>query len=152
MNVSRIFSITFGLLLIVLPVQVRSESNDSSQVVAEVGQEKLTLGKLQEEDPGRLLAARYALYKAEEVSVQSVIDQALLNEQAKKEGISVTTLLERNVGSKVKDPTDDQMEVFYEGLQTNEPFSALRGKILETIHTKREQKAREQYIASLRAG
>lgn len=152
MTVSRILWIAVVLLLAALPAQVWSQSSDSSQVIAEVGNEKLTLGKLQEQDGGRLLAARSALYQAELTATQALIDQALLNEHANKEGISVTELLKRHVGSKVKDPTDDQMEVFYEGLQTTQPYSAVRAKILEAIHMKREQKARNEYIASLRAG
>ncbi len=152
MTVSRIlWRGAVVLLLVALPAQVWSQSSDSSQVVAEVGNEKLTLGKLQQEDAGRLLAARYALYQAEVAAAKSLVDQALLQEQAKKEGVSVTELLKRHVESKVKDPTDDQLEVFYEGLQTTQPYSAVRGKILEAIHKKREQKARDAYIASLRA-
>jgi protein-disulfide isomerase len=153
MTKSSIFwGVSIVLLLAAHPVQVWSQSSDSSQLVAEVGNEKLTLGKLQEEDAGRLLAARYALYQAEVAATQSLIDQALLKEQAKKEGISVTELLNRHVKSEVKDPTDDQMKVFYEGLETKQPYSVLRSKILEAIHKKREGKARAKYIASLRNG
>lgn len=152
MTLSRIFWIGLVSVSAVFPTQAWSQSRDASQVVAEVGNEKLTLGKLEEKDAGRLLSARYALYQAEVSAAQSLIDEALLNEQAKKEDLSVQELLKRQVDSKIKDPTDDQMRVFYEGLQTNQPYSAVRGRILETIHAKRKEKAEDEYIASLRAG
>ncbi len=139
------------LLLAAFPAQVWSQSSDSAQIVAEVGNEKLTLEKLQQQDAGRLLAARYALYQAEVAGAQALIDQALLKQQARKEGVSVPELLKRHVESKVKDPTDDEMKVAYEILQTTQPYNNIRVKLLEVIHKKREEKARAKYIASLRA-
>jgi protein-disulfide isomerase len=152
MTVSRILQRgVVVLLLAAFPAQAWSQSSDSSQVVAEVGNHKLTLGKLQEQDAGKLLAARYALYQAEVAAVQALIDQALVKDQARKEGISVPELFKRHVESKVKDPTDDQMKVAYEILQTTQPYSNIRAKLLEVIRNKREEKVRAEYIASLRA-
>jgi protein-disulfide isomerase len=152
MTLSRI---TLGfivvLLLSLLAGQVWSQISDPSQVVATVGNNKLTMEKVQQQKAGQLLNARYALYQAELAAVKSLIDQELLKEQAAKESISVAELLKRHVESKVKDPTEDQMAVFYEGLQTSQPYSLVRGKIFEAIHKRREAKVRDEYIASLRA-
>ena len=60
-------------------------------------------------------------------------------------------LLQREVAGKVKDPTDDQLQVFYEGLRSEEPFEAVRQKIVATIHQIRLTKARAAYLQALRS-
>jgi protein-disulfide isomerase len=51
----------------------------------------------------------------------------------------------------VKDPTEDQLEVYYEGLDTQEPYAAVRADVLEHIRELRRAKARAAFIANLRA-
>jgi len=54
------------------------------------------------------------------------------------------------VKSQVKDPTEDQIKVFYEGLETDQPYEAMRGKILAKIQALRTGKATAAYIKTLR--
>src|SRR5207237_9691828 len=77
--------------------------------------------------------------------------QQLLEMQADREHVSVEQLLQREVTGRVKDPTQDQLEVFYEGLKTTEPFDAVRDKILGTIRQIRLGTARNAYLQSLRS-
>jgi protein-disulfide isomerase len=119
-------------------------------VVAEVGGQKLTRAELEEKQSAKLLQARYQYYLAEREALDQLIEAQLLEMQARREQLSVEQLLQRDVISQVKDPTEDQVQVFYEGLRTEEPFDTAREKIVATIRQIRLTKARAAYIASLR--
>ena len=147
-----LWGIAIVLLLAAVPAQGWSQTSDSSKIVAEVGNAKITLERLQQQDSGRLLSAQNALYKAEVAAAQEVINDELAKEQAEKEGVTVPELLKRHVQDKVKDPTEDELKVAYEILQNPPPFSEVRSKLLAAIRTKREDKIKTEYISSLRAG
>jgi protein-disulfide isomerase len=127
-----------------------AEENGAA-VVAELSGQKLTRAQLEQSQTAKLLQARYQYYLAEREAVDQLIEEQLLEMQARREHLSVEQLLQREVTSLVKDPTEDQVQVFYEGLQTSEPFAAARPKIVSTIHQIRLAKARAGYLQSLRS-
>src|SRR5437016_2259512 len=120
-------------------------------IVAEVDGQKLTRADLEQKQVAKLLQARYQQYLAEREALDQLIDQQLVEMQATREHLSVAELLEREVNSRVKEPTDDQIEVFYEGMRTDEPLAAAREKIAGTIREIRRSKARAAYLQSLRS-
>ena len=123
-----------------------------SAVIAEVGGRKITLDELEERQAARLLETRYKHYLAERQALDQLIDDELLEAQARKEHLTVEQLLERHVTSGLKDPTEDQLQVYYEGVETTEPFAAVKDKILAHIRQQRTGKARSAYLQSLRDG
>ena len=123
---------------------------DSSEVIAEVGDHKITRAELEKKETGKLLRLRAQYYKAEREAVNQMIDDYLLEEKARQEHLTVPELIKRDVQSQLKDPTEDQLEVYYEGTSTDEPFPAVRDKILETIRQIRLTKAKVEYVAKLR--
>ena len=59
-------------------------------------------------------------------------------------------LLERHVNIKdTKEPTEEALRVFYEGIDVAEPFETMRAKILEAIHQRRLAKVKTAYMQSL---
>lgn len=80
-----------------------------------------------------------------------MIDKKLIEQEARKEHITVQQLLDREVNSKLTDPTEDQMKVYYEGLEIDQPYEQVRGKILDKIRQLRTDKARANYLTTLRA-
>jgi protein-disulfide isomerase len=123
----------------------------STDVVAEIGPVTLTMSDLEQQESAKLLQARYDFYQAESKALDDLIDRTLIEQKAKSEKLSVSQLLDREVNSQVKDPTEDQIKIFYEGLETDQPYEAMRGKILEKIRSLRSNKARAAYIKTLRA-
>lgn len=121
-----------------------------STIVAEVGGVKLTAGDLQREESSKLLQARYTYYQAQSKALEDLIDKTLLEQKAKSENLTVDQLMDRDVKSQVKDPTEDQMQVFYEGLDTDQPYASVRDKILDKIRQVRTDRIRTAYIAKLR--
>jgi protein-disulfide isomerase len=64
--------------------------------------------------------------------------------------VTVDELLQRHVYSQIKkDPTDEQLQVFYEAMDSKEPFDAVRNSMISKLRELRISKARSAYIASL---
>jgi protein-disulfide isomerase len=125
--------------------------DDPSRVVARVGDRDITNGELQKREAAKVLDANYKYYIAQRDLIDEAINNDLIEEQAKKEHLTVEQLLDRHVRAKVKDPSDEAVEVYYEGLQNDQPFDTLKAKIREHIRQGREKKQIEAYVKSLRS-
>jgi protein-disulfide isomerase len=126
-------------------------AQDDSTVVAEVGGVKLTMGDLEQQESAKLLSAHYQYYQAESKALEELIDKTLLEQKAKSENLTYDQLMDRDIKSKVQDPTEDQMKVYYEGLETDQPYETVREKILEKIRQLRTDKVKAAYVKELRA-
>jgi protein-disulfide isomerase len=121
-------------------------------VVAEIDGTPLTLAQFESKRPSALFQARNSFAEAEKKAVEEYIEDFLLERQAQKEKITVAQLLELHVNSTIaKDPDDAVLRVYYEGVDTNEPFEAVRDKILDHVRQRRLAKARAAYVQSLRS-
>jgi protein-disulfide isomerase len=124
---------------------------DDNTVVAEVDGSKITLAQFENKRPSALFQARNSFFETEKKAVEEYIDDYLLERQAQKEGITVDQLLVKNVNEKIaKDPDDAALRIYYEGVNTTEPFEAVRGTILDHIRETRMAKAKASYIQVLR--
>jgi protein-disulfide isomerase len=144
-KVTRI-GITCAITLVIGSVAV---GQDSSAVVAEVGGAKITRAQLEKKEAGKLLQARYQYYVAERKVLEHLVDDDLLQAEASRQKLTVEQLLDREVKSKVKDPTEDQMGVYYEGLNSSEPYATVRERVLEHIRELRRNTAFSAYLQSL---
>lgn len=138
-----------GLALVAFSIPVVGQ-NDAA-VVAEIAGHKVTVEEFEYKQAGKLLQAKYKYYLAERDALDQFIDDQLLELQAKKDGLTVEELLKRHVAINVPEPTEDQLRFYYEGVQTDEPYTSARSKIIETVHQVRTRKARDAYVADLRA-
>lgn len=119
--------------------------------VAEVNGVAVTRDEFEQKNSTRLFQARNSYFEAEKKALDEYINERLLQEQARKEGISVTELFEKHVTSALPpDPSDDALKVYYEGLDSKEPFEVMKVKIRDHIRQKRLERARTTYIESLR--
>jgi protein-disulfide isomerase len=150
MSVRQIFLrfISTAALLCLAALSVFAQSDQTE--VAEVGGTKITLGELEQEESAKLLSAHYQYYQAQSKALEDLIDKRLLEQKAKSENLTVDQLIDRDIKSKVTDPTEDQMKVYYEGLETDQPYEAVREKILEKIRQLRTDKIRAAYVKMLR--
>jgi protein-disulfide isomerase len=139
-------------LTVVLFTGLVAAGQENSAVVAEVNGDKLTIADLEQKEATELLQSRYKYYQAERKALDDLIDQHLLEMQARKENLTVDQLLQREVTSKLKtDPTEEQLRIYYEGVETDQPFEAMREQILQHIREARQTKARAAYLKSLRS-
>lgn len=152
---SKTIFLTTGLIA-VAAVMWGAESSSSAgdnEVVAQVHGMKMTMGDLERTSAAALFQARTNYYTAEHKAIEDAVDQFLLEEQAKKEGLTVTQLLDKYVNSKVApDPSEDALHVYYEGLDTTETYEAVRSRIVDAIRQRRTAKVKLAYMQTLRQG
>jgi protein-disulfide isomerase len=142
--------LVMGLSLTAATILYGQAAQEPLQVVARVSGADLTLSDLQQDEGGKLLQAEYQYYLNERKALEELIDNRLLGDEARKKNITLEQLLETEVYKGVKDPTEDQLEVYYEGLDTQEPYQSVREDVLQHIRELRRTKARAAYVDQLR--
>jgi len=121
-------------------------------VVAEIDGVKITRAEFERSNQSRLFQPRNTYFEAERKALEEYAAEVILERQAKKENLTVAQLLDKHVNSKIeKDPSDDVLRVYYEGVDTTEPFEAVKDKIVEHLRQRRMAKIKNAYVQSLRA-
>jgi predicted DsbA family dithiol-disulfide isomerase len=152
----RVITLLCFVLLSLLPVVASddvttNQAPSSPLVIAEVDGVNLTLADFEARRPTGLFQARNNFYEAERKAVDEFINEYLLNREAQKQGITPEQLLERHINEAgFKQPSEETLRVYYEGVDTTEPYEAVRDKILEAIRTRRIARARTAYFQELR--
>ena len=118
-----------GLCMGVAPALQGQNESDSAQIVAKVSSFNLTMADLQHDEGGKLLQAQYQYYLNERKALEDLIDNRLLADEAHRRNVSLDQLLNTDVYKEVKDPSEDQLEVYYEGLDTQEPYEIGRAHV-----------------------
>src|SRR4051794_27635715 len=138
--VTRFLILLFGVTAFAYggPADQDALGQDGNTVVAEIDGTRLTLNQFESKRPSALFQARNSFFEAEKRAVEEYIDDFLLERQAQKENVTVAELLKRHVDATIpKDPDDATLRVYYEGVDTTEPFEAVRDKILDHVRERR---------------
>jgi protein-disulfide isomerase len=144
-----LMALGLGISLGAFSIPVAGQTN--STVVAEIDGQKVTVDELEQKEAGKLLQAKYKYYLAERDALEQLINDQLLDLQAKKEGVTLDELFKRHISSNIPEPTEDQLRFYYEGVQTDESYESARPHIIDTVHQLRMKKAKEAYLADLRS-
>lgn len=121
-------------------------------IIAEIDGTPITLGEFEEKRGDFLFQAKSSLYQAEHRALDDFIDDSLLKKAAQRENVTVEQLLQKHVNSLIpKDPPEELLRLYYEGVDTNEPYEAVRPKILDQLRQRRLEKARIAYLQALRS-
>jgi protein-disulfide isomerase len=149
----------FSLSGLSAPAQTAGSNSAASQPkasampaapVATVDGVSFTLADVEQKRPS-MYQARTAFYDAQRNALEQFIDDYLLERQAKKEKITVAELLDRHVNKALPpDPSEESLRVYYEGVDTNESYEAIRSKILDHIRQRRLARAKTAYLETLR--
>lgn len=83
-------------------------------------------------------------------ALETVLDQKLLEAEAKKKGVSVEDLL-KEASSKVADPTEDQVRAYYEAHQgqINKPIEEARDSLRQALKVVAIREAQSDYVRGL---
>jgi protein-disulfide isomerase len=138
-------------LLALAATPARPTSLSPGTVIAQINGQPITLGEFESQRAEKLFQAQHAYYQAERKVLDEFIGQALLAQQAQREHCSVDELLARHVNATLPpDPPEEALRVYYEGLDTTQPFEAVREQIVAHLRQRRREKAQAAYIQSLR--
>jgi protein-disulfide isomerase len=89
-------------------------------------------------------------YETTSKALENLINQRLVEAEAKKKGISSQELLEQEVDSKITDPTDSEVEAYYLGQRGSQPLEGAKEPLRAGLKQAKIQQAREKYVQDLR--
>ena len=135
------------------------EVQDPKAAVARVNGAPITEGELMVEMKPLLVAVENKF--AEEVHAQRVraldrlVEKRLLEARAKKEGVTVEALLDREVVRRVTEPAAPVLQAVYDQTKASgqavPPFFEVKGEIAAFVKGQMSQELRQQLIARLRS-
>ena len=125
---------------------------DSSEPVAVVGGVAISEAELLAEIGPQLQQLRNQEYEIKNQALDNLISRKLLEAEAQGRGIKVEELLQLEADSKVPEPTDPEMEAFYEGQKDriNRPLEEVKDQIRQLLKKNRQQQFRQAFLQSLR--
>jgi protein-disulfide isomerase len=153
MMIKSVLTIGLFSLTLVGPTFAASSdtANQANATMIEIDGTKLSFADIEKQKPGAFFHAVNTFYPGEQSALKDFVDDFILEQQAKKEGLTVDQLLEKHVNSTIdKDPPEDALKVFYEGIDTTQPYSAIKDQIIQSIRTRRIAKAKTAYMDTLR--
>ena len=147
----RLLTIAIAFSFVLTAADNDPSRSAASTVLAEIDGVKITLADFEAKRPAGLFQARNNFFEAEHKAIDEFVSDYLLIREAQKEGVTVPVLLERHASAnQFTPPSEETLKVYYEGVDTNEPYEAVRDKIIEAIRTRRLAKAKTAYLQSLR--
>jgi protein-disulfide isomerase len=100
----------------------------------------------------QLLQARQQEYKIESQALEDLIGRKVIEAEAKKQGLTVEQLYQKEVDAKIPEPSDDETRGYYLAVkdQTTLPFDQIKDQVKRLLQNKEIQEARKKYAESLR--
>jgi protein-disulfide isomerase len=151
------FALTLGLISSTLCTPSFAEasadaSSANGAVMIEIDGRKLTFTDVEKERPGVFFHAINTFYQGEQKALEQFVDDYLLDQQAKKENLTVDQLLDLHVNNAIdkKEPSEEALKVYYEGVDTPQTYEAVRDQIVASIMQRRLAKVKNSYMESLR--
>jgi hypothetical protein len=129
----------------------------SDQVVAEIGDRKITLAevdaKWQEFDAAERARLTQLLYQSRRNMLDIVMGDVLIADAAKAAGLNVDAYTEQELARRLKPVTDAEVQAFYEENKERtqgRTLEQLRQPIREFLASQRQQQARAMLVDDLR--
>ena len=122
-----------------------------SVVMLEIDGKKITMADIEKKNPTAFFQARNNFHEAQKKVVEEFVEGYLMEEQAKKEGLTGEQMFEKHVVAKLpKEPSEEALRVYFEGVETKDSFETIRPKIVDALRSRRLSKLKAEYIKSVR--
>jgi protein-disulfide isomerase len=127
-------------------------SASDGKVLATVGSMKVTEAEVDQKARPQLAGIQNQVYAAKKHALDQIIDQYLIDQAAKKAGLSEEAYLKREVEDKVAAPTPQEMQDFYNKNQSRirQPFEKIKAPLEQYMKRQKTGAARAELIAKLR--
>ena len=130
-----ICAVLIGLVLV--PGLLRADA--SSTVIATVGEKSITEAEIENQIKGQMLRLNNQIYSLKKQAADSIINNHLMEAEAKKRSITRQQLLQQEVTDKTVQVTDKEVTDYY-----NKNKSRLGGKKLEEVQDQLKQSLQVQ--------
>ncbi len=141
-----------AMFLAPMCVAQNNAPSKSSQPLAIVGGQAISEDDLLPYVQGQLRPLREQEYQIRKKALENLINQRLLETEAKKKDLPTEKLLEQEVDSKVAEPTDAELSAVYavQKDQLNRPFEDVKPQLQQNLKKAKIQQARQDYYTRLR--
>ncbi|MFL6214747.1 MAG: thioredoxin domain-containing protein [Blastocatellia bacterium] len=128
------------------------KESDRARVLATLNGDSITVGDVEDAIASYVSSVQEQIYELRKTSLDARINDILLDQEAKKRGLTPQDLYRQEVGAKVKPPTDEEAEKFYKENQKNlkGTYDELKVNIIQYLQSKAYEKAENDFAASLR--
>jgi len=101
---------------------------------------------------GQVFQLRLQEYEVKSKALENLVNQKLLEAEAKKKGIPTEKLLEQEVDAKVPEPTEAELQALYivQKEQLRKSFDEIRAQLQQLLKQAKLQQARQDYYKRLR--
>ena len=149
---SKVLAGVFGLAAIVLAV-LSTPPRAIAEPLAEVNGEAITAEDVDKAIRPQLSKLEEQIYNLRRQRVEALVRDRLLAQEAKRRGISVQALLDREVTSKVALVTEEEIEQFYQANRSRVPGdeAEAREKIRAALQGQKLGAKREEFVSALRS-
>jgi protein-disulfide isomerase len=123
-----------------------------SETLAEIDGTVVTRVDIDKSGGKQLRTLRQQLYQLERQKLDEHIGAMLVTDLARKRGVSVATLLEQEVNSKVQAPSEEEIRSLYEKNKERIPveFEKVRDQIRNYLHEQKITERKIEYFKTLR--
>src|SRR5437867_4731375 len=101
---------------------------------------------------GQVFQLRLQEYEVKSKALENLVNQKLLEAEAKKKGIPTEKLLEQEVDAKVPEPTETELQALYivQKEQLRKSFDDIKAQLQQLLKQAKVQQARQHYYKRLR--
>ncbi|MGB7947390.1 MAG: thioredoxin domain-containing protein [Candidatus Binatia bacterium] len=140
------------LLTVTVTASIAAYNKEDRAILADVDGQRVYDSDLEKIAAKALSEQRERLYHLQKQKLEEYVDAVLLTREAKKSGVSVATLLDREIHSKIMPITDDEIEVFYNSNRSRLGVDLRDGReqIREYLRFRKTEAKKTLYLKSLR--
>lgn len=119
---------------------------------AVVGNRTITMADLEKSVKPKLIEVENARFEALNEGLNVLINEALIEQEAKARGVSPADLKKTEVDSKIQAPTEDQAKALFEQYkdQIEGTFEDSKGQIMDYLKQQQAAAAQQNFLAGLR--
>ncbi len=123
-----------------------------SGVAARVNGKEISYAELDKKAASRLMRLKSQAYDARKQTLDQLIDDQLLENEATTRGVSKEALLKVEISDKVGDPTEDEAKAFWESnpRRAGGDFDKMKPRIMDFLKKKKDTDLRTAFIGGLR--
>jgi protein-disulfide isomerase len=145
--------LAFTVLIALTALAQTASAPKSSGPIATLDGQPIYKQDLPPDAQAKLAQLRNQIYQVEREGLDRVIRERIIENAAKKQGLSTEQLLEKEADAKVAEPSEAETKGYYEAYRTkfNKPFEQVQPEVQKELKQLEIQHARQEYMDSLRA-
>src|SRR5579871_4245364 len=133
-------------------VNAAAKKASANAVLATVGSMKITEAQVDEKARPQLAAIESQVNRAKKRALDDIIDDYLIEQAARKAGMTKEAYLKQEVQDKAPAPTEKEMKDFYDQNQARirQPFDRIKAPLENYMRRQKMNAARAELVAKLR--